>query len=67
MNGDTVAGNWKQYKGKVNGPRRNTDDHLDMIAAQRDQLAGKIRETYGIGKDEAERQIRTFEDRQPHR
>jgi uncharacterized protein YjbJ (UPF0337 family) len=40
-----------------------TDDHLDMIAGQRDQVAGKIQETYGIGKDEVERQIRSFEDR----
>jgi uncharacterized protein YjbJ (UPF0337 family) len=67
MNWDTVAGNWKQYKGKVKEQwGKLTDDHLDMITAQRDQLAGKIQEAYGIGKDEAERQIRNFEDRQPN-
>jgi uncharacterized protein YjbJ (UPF0337 family) len=61
------AGNWKQYRGKVKEQwGKLTDDHLDMIAGQRDKLAGKIQETYGVGKDEAERQIRAFEDRQLH-
>jgi uncharacterized protein YjbJ (UPF0337 family) len=32
-----------------------------MIDGQRDQLAGKIQEAYGIGRDEAEQQIRSFE------
>jgi uncharacterized protein YjbJ (UPF0337 family) len=64
MNWDTVAGNWKQYKGRVKEQwGKLTDDHLDTIAGQRDQLAGKIQEAYGVGKDEAERQIRNFEDR----
>jgi len=40
-----------------------TDDQLDVINGKRDQLAGKIQEAYGIGKEEAERQIDTFEQR----
>jgi uncharacterized protein YjbJ (UPF0337 family) len=28
-----------------------TDDDLDKIAGQREQLEGKIQERYGIGKD----------------
>ena len=64
MNWDTVAGNWTQLKGKVKEQwGKLTDDELDMIAGQRDQLAGRIQEAYGIGKDEAEAQIRTFENR----
>jgi uncharacterized protein YjbJ (UPF0337 family) len=39
-----------------------TDDHLDVIAGNRDQMAGKIQETYGITKDEAEQQIKQFEE-----
>lgn len=62
MNWDTVAGNWMQFKGKVKEQwGKLTDDELDMIAGQRDQLAGKIQQAYGIGRDEAEEQIRRFE------
>lgn len=38
-----------------------TDDHLDQIDGKRIELAGRIQETYGITKDEAEQQIRKFE------
>ncbi len=63
MNWDIVAGNWKQYSGKVKTQwGKLTDDHLDMIAGKRDQLAGKIQETYGITKDEVEQQIKDFEN-----
>lgn len=62
MNWDIVAGNWKQFKGKVKARWGNlTDDHLDVIAGRRVELSGKIQEAYGITKDEAERQIRRFE------
>jgi hypothetical protein len=36
---------------------------LDVIAGNRDILAGKVQEAYGIGADEAEKQIRKFEER----
>ena len=58
MNWDRVEGNWKQFKGKVKEQwGRLTDDDLDVIGGKKDQLAGKIQESYGISKDEAERQI----------
>lgn len=45
MNWDIVEGNWKQFKGKVKAQwGKLTDDHLDVIAGKRDQLAGKIQE-----------------------
>lgn len=63
MNWDTVEGNWKQFKGKVKAQWGNlTDDQLDVIAGKRIELAGKIQETYGITKDEAEKQIKRFEE-----
>jgi uncharacterized protein YjbJ (UPF0337 family) len=34
-----------------------TDDDLDVIAGQKDQLVGRIQERYGIAKDEAQRQV----------
>jgi uncharacterized protein YjbJ (UPF0337 family) len=64
MNWDRIEGNWKQFKGKVKEEWGGlTDDQLDVIAGRRDQLAGKLQEAYGIGKDEAERQIGRFEAR----
>lgn len=63
MNWDIVEGNWIQFKGKVKTQwGKLTDDHLDVIAGKRTELAGKIQETYGITKDEAEQQIKKFEE-----
>lgn len=64
MNWDTVEGNWRQIKGQVKEQwGKLTDDHLDVIAGKRDQLAGKIQEAYGVTKDEAERQLKDWESR----
>lgn len=64
MNWDQVKGNWKQFQGKVKEQwGKLTDDQLDVIDGRRDQLAGKLQEAYGIGKEEAERQISKFETR----
>lgn len=63
MNWDTIEGNWKQFKGKVKTQwGKLTDDQIDVIGGKRTQLAGKIQEAYGIGKDEAEEQIKQFEE-----
>ncbi|MAF03039.1 CsbD family protein [Herbaspirillum huttiense] len=64
MNWDIVEGNWKQFKGKAKEQwGKLTDDDLDVIAGKRDQLAGRVQEAYGVSKDEAEKQIRDWEDR----
>ena len=63
MNWDIVEGNWKQFKGKVRARwGKLTDDQLDQIAGKKTELAGKIQEFYGITKEEAEQQIKHFED-----
>jgi uncharacterized protein YjbJ (UPF0337 family) len=66
MNWDRMEGNWKQFKGRVK-ERWGwlTDDQLDVIAGRRDILAGKVQETYGLSKDEVERQIREWEKKYP--
>jgi len=64
MNWDRIEGNWKQVKGKVKEQWGNlTDDHIDVIGGKRDQLVGKIQESYGIARDEAERQVAEWERR----
>ena len=64
MNWDRIEGNWKQLKGKVREQwGRLTDDELDKIAGHRDTLVGSLQNSYGIAKDEAEKQIKEFEAR----
>jgi uncharacterized protein YjbJ (UPF0337 family) len=66
MNEDRIEGNWKQFKGKVKQQwGKLTDDDLDVIAGRRDELAGKIQERHGVARDEAERQLKDFESRNP--
>lgn len=58
MNWDRVAGNWQQFTGSIKTQwGKLTDDDLAMINGQRDVLAGKIQERYGIAKDAAESQL----------
>lgn len=62
MNWDRIEGNWKQLRGKVNEQwGKLTDDDHDVVAGRRDQLSGKIQERYGVAKDEAEKQIDTWQ------
>ena len=58
MNWDRIEGNWKQFKGNVKEKwGKLTDDQLDVIAGKRDHLEGRIQESYGITKDETEKQL----------
>jgi uncharacterized protein YjbJ (UPF0337 family) len=58
MNWDRVEGNWKQFKGQVQQSwGRLTDDDLDQVEGKHTELVGRIQERYGIAKDEAERQV----------
>jgi uncharacterized protein YjbJ (UPF0337 family) len=55
---DQIAGKWKQFSGEVKKQWGDlTDDELLEIQGNRDILAGKIQEKYGIAKEEANRQI----------
>jgi uncharacterized protein YjbJ (UPF0337 family) len=64
MNWDRIEGNWKQFEGKVKEQwGKLTDGDMAVIKGKRDQLVGKIQEQYGISKDEAERQVVDFENR----
>jgi uncharacterized protein YjbJ (UPF0337 family) len=61
MNWDTIKGNWKQFRGKVKEKwGQLTDDDLTAIAGRKDQLAGKLQERYGYGKDQVERELDEF-------
>lgn len=64
MNWQIVEGNWKQFRGTVRARwGKLTDDHLDQIAGQREQLLGKIQEMYGLKRMDANREVEQFEER----
>ncbi len=61
MNSDQLQGKWKQMKGSVKEKwGKLTDDDLDIIAGQHDQLVGKIQERYGLSKEEAMKQVKDW-------
>jgi uncharacterized protein YjbJ (UPF0337 family) len=63
MNQDTIAGQWKQVSGKIKKQwGKLTDDDLKVLEGNAEMLAGKLQERYGIARDEAERQVREFEE-----
>ncbi|GAB3469854.1 CsbD family protein [Polaromonas eurypsychrophila] len=66
MNKDQIEGNWTQFKGTVKEQwGKLTDDDLDIIAGKRDQLLGRIQERHGLAKEEAEKQLTAFQERNP--
>jgi len=64
MNQDQMAGKWKQVKGKLKEQwGKLTDDDLTMVEGNSEQLIGKVQERYGIAREEAERQVREFRNK----
>lgn len=58
MNSDQMKGKWKQVKGSVKERwGKLTDDDIDVIDGQHDQLVGKIQERYGIAREAAQKQV----------
>jgi uncharacterized protein YjbJ (UPF0337 family) len=63
MNWDRIEGNWKQLKGNVKEKwGKLTDDEFEVIGGKRDQLVGKIQERYGCTREEADTQVRAWEE-----
>ncbi len=58
MNWDQVKGKWTQAKGEAKKQwGKLSDDTLTEIDGDKDKLVGKIQETYGVTKEEAEKQV----------
>lgn len=63
MNKDTVSGQWKQVSGRIKQQwGKLTDDDLKVVEGNAEMLAGRVQERYGVARDEAERQVREFEN-----
>ncbi|MGA7080247.1 MAG: CsbD family protein [Terriglobales bacterium] len=58
MNSDQMKGKWKQIKGSVKERwGKLTDDDLNVIDGQTEQLIGTIQERYGIAREAAQKQV----------
>ncbi len=64
MNQTWATGKWNEMKGKVKEQWGElTNDQLDKIEGQRDQLVGLIQQKYGKAREEAEREVSAWEER----
>ena len=67
MNSDQLSGKWKRLKGTVKERwGKLTDDDLDIIDGQTDQLIGKVQERYGIAREAAKQQVDEWTAAQKH-
>jgi uncharacterized protein YjbJ (UPF0337 family) len=61
VNTTQLKGKWMQLKGKVREKwGRLTDDDLDIVKGNAEQLAGKLQERYGYEREQAQREIDEF-------
>lgn len=61
MNWDQIKGNWSVMKGKVKQKWGDlSNDELDRIDGEREQLIGHIQKRYGIAKEDAAKQVDEF-------
>jgi uncharacterized protein YjbJ (UPF0337 family) len=66
MNKEQVDGKWSQLMGKVQAKwGKLTNDDVAVIAGRREQLHGKLKELYGISKEEAEKDLAEMEKSSP--
>ena len=64
MNEDTIKGQWKQLKGKAKEAWGDlTDDELTQVEGNADQLSGLVQERYGRTREDADREVKDFFDR----
>jgi uncharacterized protein YjbJ (UPF0337 family) len=64
MNKDIIQGKWKEVKGKLKQQwGKLTDDEIDQMKGNYDELEGVLQKSYGYQKDEAKREIDEFIDK----
>ncbi|MEQ8404339.1 MAG: CsbD family protein [Oceanicaulis sp.] len=65
MNADQIKGKWKELQGEAKRHwGKLTDDDVQTAEGDRDKLVGKIQQRYGKSKDEAEREVNEWMEKQ---
>lgn len=63
MNEDTFKGKWNQMKGSAQKKWGElTNDELDKIEGDSTRLSGIIQERYGRSKEEADKEIKQWQE-----
>jgi len=66
VNWEQAKGQWNQFKGSVRKQwGKLTDDDVEVVGGDYQRLVGKIQERYGISKEEAERQVSSWNPPMP--
>jgi uncharacterized protein YjbJ (UPF0337 family) len=62
MNPPWLKGKWNEYKGKAKERwGKLTDDELERVEGQRDQLVGLVQQEYGRSREQAEKELDQWE------
>jgi len=65
MNTDILRGRWTQMKGDIRSRwGKLTDDDLTQIQGEAEKMIGKLQERYGYKRDQAERELNEFLNKQ---
>ena len=68
MNKDIIKGNWKELKGKIKQQwGKLTDNDITQINGSYDELCGLLQKQYGYQKDQAEKTINEFIEKQNYK
>jgi len=63
MNKEQTEGKFEQLKGKFKETwGKLTDNDIMLYNGQREQFLGKLKEHYGLAKEDAEKKIKAIED-----
>jgi uncharacterized protein YjbJ (UPF0337 family) len=58
-----LKGNWTQLRGRLRMQwGKLTDDQLNVIEGRREVLLGQLQDAYGMTAEEADRQVREWEN-----
>jgi len=65
MNTDILRGRWTQMRGDIRSRwGKLTDDDLMQIQGEAEKMIGKLQERYGYKRDQAERELNEFLNKQ---
>jgi uncharacterized protein YjbJ (UPF0337 family) len=64
INWDIIKGKWSQFKGEGRKQwGKLTDSDWDQIAGEREKLVGRLQESYGWSRENAEKEADAFFER----